>query len=135
MGLRFRRRLRLDRRLRNLPGLWVNVSKTGGSVSVGRRGATLNVSKRGKMTTLGLPGSGLSHRSKRDPGRDTRDNFSQATAAADRASRTLDRPRHRGPRHHRGGNSAYGAIIDAFPISDSSVPIWSPRYKALTQGD
>jgi hypothetical protein len=67
MGLRFRRRLRLDRRLRNLPGLWVNVSKTGGSVSLGRRGATLNVSKRSKMTTLGLPDSGLSHRSKRDP--------------------------------------------------------------------
>jgi hypothetical protein len=59
MGLRFRRRLRI------LPGLWLNVSKLGASTSIGGHGATLNLSKRGK--TLGLPGSGLSYRSTREP--------------------------------------------------------------------
>jgi hypothetical protein len=61
MGLRFRRRLRI------LPGLWLNVSKSGVSTSIGGHVATLNLSKRGKMTTLGLPGSGLSYRSSREP--------------------------------------------------------------------
>jgi Protein of unknown function (DUF4236) len=61
MGLRFRRRLRI------LSGLWLNVSKSGVSTSIGGHGATLNLSKRGKMTTLGLPGSGLSYRSSRRP--------------------------------------------------------------------
>jgi uncharacterized protein DUF4236 len=61
MGIRFRRRLRV------LPGHWLNLSKSGVSTSIGGHGATLNLSKRGKMTTLGSPGSGLSYRSRREP--------------------------------------------------------------------
>jgi uncharacterized protein DUF4236 len=61
MSLRFRRRLRITR------GVWQNVGKRRVSTSIGGHGATLNVSKRGTQTTLGLPGSGLSHRSKRSP--------------------------------------------------------------------
>ncbi|MBV9249792.1 MAG: DUF4236 domain-containing protein, partial [Acetobacteraceae bacterium] len=49
MGWRYRRRVRL------LPGVWMNVSKSGASFSVGRRGATMNVGKRGVRTTLGIP--------------------------------------------------------------------------------
>ena len=41
MGFRFRRRLKI------FPGLWDNLSKRGGSLSVGGRGATINVSKKG----------------------------------------------------------------------------------------
>lgn len=61
MGFRFRRRVRI------LPGLWFNLSKTGGSVSIGGRGATLNLGPRGTRTTVGLPGSGLSYRSATRP--------------------------------------------------------------------
>ena len=55
MGFRFRRRLRI------FPGLWVNVSKKGASLSAGGRGATVNISRKGVKETVGLPGSGLSY--------------------------------------------------------------------------
>lgn len=55
MGLRFRRRVRLA------PGLRLNLSKRGASVSVGEHGATLNVGRRGKRATVGLPGTGISY--------------------------------------------------------------------------
>lgn len=69
MGFRFRRSVRIA------PGLRLNLSKSGGSVSVGRRGATVNLSGRGTRTTVGLPGTGISYssttssrRSSRQPG-------------------------------------------------------------------
>src|SRR5580704_7598803 len=61
MGFRFRRRLRI------FPGLYLNVSKSGVTTSIGGHGATLNLSKRGTRTTIGLPGSGLSWRSPTKP--------------------------------------------------------------------
>jgi hypothetical protein len=57
MPVRFRRTFTL------FPGVKVNVSKGGMSISVGRRGFTLNFSKRGVRQTTGLPGSGISHTS------------------------------------------------------------------------
>ena|ERR1700752_1553230 len=57
MSIRFRRSFTI------FPGLKVNVSKGGISLSVGRRGATLNFSKRGVRQTVGIPGSGLSESS------------------------------------------------------------------------
>ncbi|MET0408412.1 MAG: DUF4236 domain-containing protein [Hyphomicrobium sp.] len=45
-----------------LPGVRVNLSKTGVSGSLGGRGATLNVGKQGEQVTLGIPGTGLSYR-------------------------------------------------------------------------
>lgn len=54
VGLRFQRRFSL------IPGLRVNLSKSGASLSVGRRGAWLNFGgKREPNVTVGLPGSGL----------------------------------------------------------------------------
>lgn len=61
MSLRFRRRLRITQRI------WLNIGKRRISTSIGGHGTTLNVSKRGTQTTLGLPGSRLSYRSKRLP--------------------------------------------------------------------
>ena len=60
MPLRFRRSLRL------LPGVKLNLSKTGTSVSLGGRGATVNISKRGVYGSVGLPGTGLSFRERLD---------------------------------------------------------------------
>lgn len=45
------------------PGVKVNLSKSGMSISVGRKGFTLNFSKRGVRQTTGLPGTGISHTS------------------------------------------------------------------------
>lgn len=55
MGFRFQRRVRL------LPGVRINLSKSGVSASVGRRGAWLTFGRRGARATLGLPGTGLSY--------------------------------------------------------------------------
>jgi hypothetical protein len=55
MGLRFRGRLRLA------PGLAVNLSKRGASLSIGGRGATVNVGRRGVRGTVGMPGTGISY--------------------------------------------------------------------------
>lgn len=45
-----------------LPGVRINLSKTGVSSSIGGNGATVNVGKNGPMVTLGIPGTGLSYR-------------------------------------------------------------------------
>ena len=59
MGFRFRKRIRLFKRA------WINLSKKGGSVSVGGHGFTENISRKGHQETVGLPGSGLSYRTRR----------------------------------------------------------------------
>jgi hypothetical protein len=55
MGFRFRRTFRL------LPGLRLNVSKSGVSTSIGTRGAWLTFGRKGTRTTVGLPGTGISY--------------------------------------------------------------------------
>ncbi|MBQ9406141.1 MAG: DUF4236 domain-containing protein [Desulfovibrio sp.] len=55
MGLRFHKKLKI------FPGLSVNLSKSGMSLTVGKPGACLNLSKRGSRMTVGLPGTGLSY--------------------------------------------------------------------------
>jgi hypothetical protein len=62
MGWRYRSSIRLGRSLR------MNLSKSGASLSVGRRGATLNVRPRGTRATVGLPGTGLSWSERTRPG-------------------------------------------------------------------
>ena len=55
MGFRFYRRIRL------IPGLRVNLSRSGPSLSFGHRGAWYTVGPRGRRVTVGIPGSGLSY--------------------------------------------------------------------------
>jgi len=55
MGLRFYRRIRIA------PGLRINLSKRGASVSAGGRGHWLTFGPRGERATIGLPGTGLSY--------------------------------------------------------------------------
>jgi hypothetical protein len=54
--------LRFQKRIRIFPGLWLNLSKTGISFSVGGNGATMNVGTRSRTFTVGIPGTGLSYR-------------------------------------------------------------------------
>ncbi|MEZ5851958.1 MAG: DUF4236 domain-containing protein [Hyphomicrobiaceae bacterium] len=57
MGVRFQKRIRI------FPGVYINLSKSGVSASVGGKGATVNVNAAGKrMVTFGIPGTGLSYR-------------------------------------------------------------------------
>lgn len=50
---------RFFQRVRIAPGLTLNLSKRGASVSVGPRGAKFTVGTRGTRATVGLPGTGL----------------------------------------------------------------------------
>jgi hypothetical protein len=47
------------RRLSIVPGLRVNLSKSGASVSIGHRGAWYTMSLRGRRLSVGLPSTGL----------------------------------------------------------------------------
>lgn len=55
MGLRYRKSINL------LPGVKLNISKSGFSTSIGKPGNTLNISSRGTKSTIGIPGTGLSY--------------------------------------------------------------------------
>jgi hypothetical protein len=55
-GLRFRKSIGV------LPGVKLNISKTGVSTSLGGHGATMNIGTRSRTATVGIPGTGLSYR-------------------------------------------------------------------------
>ena len=57
MPFRFRKSFKI------LPGVKINLSKSGVSTSLGGRGASVNLGKRGIRTTVGIPGTGISHSS------------------------------------------------------------------------
>ena len=58
MGFRFYRRVRL------FPGVSVNLSRSGPSLSVGVRGAHVTVGRRGVTRTVGIPGTGIFYTSR-----------------------------------------------------------------------
>jgi len=58
MGFRFHRVLNV------IPGVRINLSKSGVSTSVGPRGADVNIGRHGVTTNAGIPGTGISYRSK-----------------------------------------------------------------------
>jgi hypothetical protein len=51
--------VRLFRRVRLAPGVTLNLSKSGPSLSVGMRGAHVTVGRAGIRRTVGLPGTGV----------------------------------------------------------------------------
>jgi len=55
---------RFFRRVKVLPGLTMNLSKSGPSFSVGARGAHVTVGRRGVRKTVGVPGTGLFYTSR-----------------------------------------------------------------------
>lgn len=58
MGFRFQKRIGI------LPGVRINLSKSGASASVGPRGADVNIGKDGITANAGIPGTGMSYRQK-----------------------------------------------------------------------
>jgi len=63
MGFRFQKRISI------LPGVRINLSKSGASASVGPRGADVNIGRHGVTTNAGIPGTGLSYRQKAGGGK------------------------------------------------------------------
>lgn len=57
MGFRFRKTIKI------IPGVKINISKSGLSTSLGGKGCTVNIGHGRVKTTLGLPGTGLSYQS------------------------------------------------------------------------
>jgi hypothetical protein len=55
MGFKFRKIIKV------IPGVKINLSKSGISASIGGAGHTLNIGKKGIKTTVGIPGSGMSY--------------------------------------------------------------------------
>jgi hypothetical protein len=51
--------IRFYRRIRVAPFLRLNLSRSGVSISAGKRGAWYTVGPRGRRMTVGLPGSGI----------------------------------------------------------------------------
>lgn len=58
MGLRFRKSIKIA------PGIRLNLSKTGTSMSVGKPGLSVNLGRNGLTGNVGIPGTGLSYRKK-----------------------------------------------------------------------
>ena len=58
MSLRYRKSLKL------LPGVRVNLSKSGISTTIGPKGASVNIGKKGTYLNTGVPGTGLYDRTK-----------------------------------------------------------------------
>jgi hypothetical protein len=65
----FLKGLRFQKRVSVLPGVRVNLSKSGVSASLGPRGADVNIGADGVTTNAGIPGTGLSYRQKVGKGR------------------------------------------------------------------
>jgi hypothetical protein len=55
MGWRFQKRVKIA------PGVTLNVSKSGPSVSFGTRGARVSFGRKGARETVGIPGTGISY--------------------------------------------------------------------------
>lgn len=63
MGFRFRKSINI------IPGVRLNLSNGAPSLSVGPRGASVSFGSRGTYANLGLPGTGLSYRTRLDRAR------------------------------------------------------------------
>ncbi|HZK76310.1 MAG TPA: DUF4236 domain-containing protein [Candidatus Kapabacteria bacterium] len=58
MGIRFRKYIKL------MPGVRLNISKSGVSTRIGPRGLSVNIGKRGTYLNAGIPGTGIFEREK-----------------------------------------------------------------------
>lgn len=60
MGLLFRKRIKI------LPGVTLNLSKSGVSATIGRKGMSVSLGRRGAYLNAGIPGSGIYSRTRLD---------------------------------------------------------------------
>ena len=55
---------RFFKRVKVLPGITMNMSKSGPSISLGVRGAHVTMGRRGVRKTVGIPGTGIFYTSR-----------------------------------------------------------------------
>ncbi len=79
MGWRFRKTVKI------VPGVRLNISRSGISTTVGPNGASINLGKRGTRKTIGIPGTGISHSSLMSPSTDSRGEQSVSSVNAQKA--------------------------------------------------
>ena len=58
MAWRYRKRIKIA------PGVYINLSKSGVSTTIGTKGASVNIGKNGTYLNTGIPGTGLYNRRK-----------------------------------------------------------------------
>ena len=83
---------RFWRRIRIAPGVTLNLSKSGGSLSFGPRGAKFTLGPRGNRTTVGIPGTGLfytTHSSGKKPAKTGKAHSTAQNASPQRAKGKL----------------------------------------------
>jgi len=68
MGWTFRKRVKI------IPGVHLNLSKSGISTTIGVKGASINIGKKGTYLNTGIPGTGISHRQKISGGKGSNSN-------------------------------------------------------------
>ena len=87
--------VRIRKSFNLFPGVRVNMSKGGMSITVGRKGFHLNFSKRGVHQTVGLPGSGISESSyifknkSQEDKKETEKEITEDELKRERAKRTI----------------------------------------------
>lgn len=82
MGFRFWRRIKI------LPGVTLNLSKSGPSISLGPRGAKFTIGGSGARATVGLPGTGMFYTTK--VGKDLFDKVTGKKGSKDQGADDLD---------------------------------------------
>lgn len=114
MPIRFRKSFNI------FPGVRANVSKSGVSFTVGKKGYHLNFSNRGVKQTVGLPGSGLSQSTyivKNDADDETETEAKQ-TASPNKKKKTTKK------RHTRETVEEMQPVMAAQVIPRRTTPAW-----------
>jgi hypothetical protein len=73
---------RFRRTVKILPGVPLNISRSGISTTLGPNGVSINLGKRGTRTTVGIPGTGISHSSLISPTSESGDEQNVSLASA-----------------------------------------------------
>ena len=60
-------RLRYRKRIKLLPGVRLNLTNRGGSISIGKGGVAVNINNKGIKAAIRIPGTRLSYQTKRFP--------------------------------------------------------------------
>gem|GEM_PF-406857 len=91
MALFFRKRIKI------LPGVTLNLSKSGVSATVGRKGASVSVGKRGTYLNAGLPGTGIYSRAAAPPTRPRLDKPAGRRRSAGKTNAEIEAPEQTDP--------------------------------------
>ena len=108
MALFFRKRIKI------LPGVTLNLSKSGISATVGRKGASVSVGKRGTYLNAGQPGTGIYSRTRLDKPAGRRRSAGKANAEIEAPEQTDPAPE--APARAPGGLESAVALLKCIAL-------------------